>query len=515
MDKAEYIQAVKERFPDKMARLKGGFYQVKNEDGEKVPFCLRPIQEDFLNNRHGFDLVLKARQLGFTTAIQIDMLDDCLFSRNINAGIVAHNKDDAEAFFDDKIKFAYDNLPELLKEHFASEWGAEQDSAKSLKFANGSRIRVGTSLRSGTLQRLHISEYGKVCAKYPEKAREIQTGALNTVHIGHRITIESTAEGQGGHFYDMCQEAQSIVQAGRSLSPIDFKFHFYPWWEDRKYELDPEHAFITSEMEAYFDRLERRDKVELSDGQKAWYVRKRVTQQDDMKLEFPSTSGEAFEAAVEGAYFAKEMEKSRMRGNVCHVPFRDDLPVDTFWDLGIGDKMCIWFFQLDRGRPCMIDYYENHSEGLTHYVEVLSDKPYMYGRHYLPHDGKNRTFVTGEPRDAILYRMMRIPVTVVQRTLDVTADIQTMRSVIPIVKFDIERCQTGLKHLGNYRRKWDDKRGTWLPKPLHNDASNGVDALRTFAVSWQRGIVEDFEHSNYDEEEENYEYEGRNVVTGY
>jgi len=139
----------------------------------------------------------------------------------------------------------------------------------------------------------------------------------------------------------------------------------------------------------------------------------------------------------------------------------------------------------------------------------------MYGRHYLPHDGKNRTFVTGEPRDAILYRMMRIPVTVVQRTLDVTADIQTMRSVIPIVKFDIERCQTGLKHLGNYRRKWDDKRGTWLPKPLHNDASNGVDALRTFAVSWQRGIVEDFEHSNYDEEEENYEYEGRNVVTGY
>lgn len=50
-------------------------------------------------------------------------------------------------------------------------------------------------MRSGTLNYLHISEYGKICAKFPDKAREIRTGALNTIQAGQIAWIESTAEG--------------------------------------------------------------------------------------------------------------------------------------------------------------------------------------------------------------------------------------------------------------------------------------------------------------------------------
>jgi hypothetical protein len=71
-------------------------------------------QEDFIANRHGLDVILKARQRGFTTVIQLDMLDDCLFTSNLSAGVIAHNLKDAKAFFSDKIKFAYDNLPEAV-----------------------------------------------------------------------------------------------------------------------------------------------------------------------------------------------------------------------------------------------------------------------------------------------------------------------------------------------------------------------------------------------------------------
>jgi hypothetical protein len=114
---------------------------------------------------------------------------------------------------------------------------AENDSADSLRFGNGSSIRVGVSLRSGTLQRLHVSEYGKLCAKYPDRAKEVKTGAFNTVHVGQRITVESTAEGRGGGITRWCRLLATWRSKGR-LTALDFKFHFYPWWTDEGYVLD-------------------------------------------------------------------------------------------------------------------------------------------------------------------------------------------------------------------------------------------------------------------------------------
>ena len=172
-------------------------YFIKDKKGKKVRFKPNWAQTILYNNMWYLSIILKARQLGMTTFIQIFMLDRCLFNDNVNAGIVAHNKEDAEAFFDDKIKFAYDNLPVDLKKMV----NATSDTARALKFSNGSRIRVGTSMRSGTYQYIHISEFGKMCAKYPEKAAEVITGTLNTLEPGQMAFIESTAEGPFGVFY--------------------------------------------------------------------------------------------------------------------------------------------------------------------------------------------------------------------------------------------------------------------------------------------------------------------------
>ena len=160
MARADFLEACRTRWPDKMARLRDGFYSVQNESGEQVPFRIRPLQEKFLTEQHGLDILLKARQLGFTTVIQIDYLDDCLFIPNTAAGVIAHNREDAEAFFHNKIRFAYDSLPDEFKDIVS----ATQDSTRAMRFSNGSSIRVGTSLRSGTFQRLHVSEDGKLCA---------------------------------------------------------------------------------------------------------------------------------------------------------------------------------------------------------------------------------------------------------------------------------------------------------------------------------------------------------------
>ncbi|WP_380784003.1 hypothetical protein [Sphingomonas sp. R86520] len=181
-------------------------------------------QEEFILNRWKLDIILKARQRGFTTVIQLDMLDDCLFLADLSAGVIAHNLVDAKAFFRDKIKYAYDHLPATFRKIRA----ADNDSAESLRFNNGSSIRVGTSLRSGTLQRLHVSEFGKLCAKYPERAAEVVSGAFNTVAAGQVITIESTAEGRAGEYHDMVKTARQLQDAGKNSDGLGFQVSLLP-----------------------------------------------------------------------------------------------------------------------------------------------------------------------------------------------------------------------------------------------------------------------------------------------
>ena len=129
-------------------------YYVKNEAGEKVLFKLRWAQRFFLNNIWFLNIILKARQLGFTTVICIYFLDQVLFKENQSAGIIAHTQEDAENIFRNKIMFAWENLPDELK----SSYNIDTSNAKQFKFNNGGSIRVATSMRSDTLQYLLITE---------------------------------------------------------------------------------------------------------------------------------------------------------------------------------------------------------------------------------------------------------------------------------------------------------------------------------------------------------------------
>lgn len=499
-----FIAACSKRWPDKIARLRDGFYTIKDKAGTEIPFRMNEDQEAYILNRHGFDLVLKARQKGFTTVIQLDMLDDCLFIPNTSAGVIAHNLNDAKAFFRDKIKFAYDNLPP----EFRQIVGAEQDSADSLRFTNGSSIRVGTSLRSGTLQRLHISEYGKLCAKFPEKAMEVKSGAFNTVHVGQNIVVESTAEGQDGHFYDLCQAAQKHALEGRELTALDFKFHFAPWWTSPEYVLDAD-VVITDEMAEYF--LSLADKgIKLSREQKAWYVKKAAQQDDAMRREYPSTPEEAFEASIEGAYLAKQMGQVRREGRICRIPVLS-LPVDTFWDLGVNDDMVIWFRQTVGPEHRFIDYYAASGEGLEHYARVLQEKAqergWTYGTHYLPHDGKHRRL--GLNTDSVEQMANSIgirPTYIVPRVANDTAGIEASRRYIRQCWFDEAHTAEGIKCLDNFRKEWDEDRGVWRDKYRHDWASHGYKAFETAARA---------PSAYFDDEDEERERAEPHETTGY
>lgn len=251
-------------------------------DGLVITFKPNRAQRRLIARLHHRNIILKARQLGFTTLIAILWLDTALFSKGpIRCGIVAQDKDTATMIFRDKVKFAYNNLPPVLRERFP----LEKDSAEEILFAhNGASIRVATSYRGGTPHRLHISEFGKICRQYPHKAQEVVTGSLPAVPKSGITVIESTAEGQDGAFYDMTMAAKALDEKGAPLSAKDYRFHFFPWWEAPEYRLPAERVVFTEADNRYFLEVEGKIKRQLDVAQRAWYV---TTRRADFADEAP------------------------------------------------------------------------------------------------------------------------------------------------------------------------------------------------------------------------------------
>ena len=97
-------QATLDRLSDWRWRI-DNLYHITDKNGQKLRFQMNWAQEALFNEMSFQNVILKARQLGFTTFIQIFMLDACLFNSNIRAGTIAHKLDDAKTIFRDKVKY--------------------------------------------------------------------------------------------------------------------------------------------------------------------------------------------------------------------------------------------------------------------------------------------------------------------------------------------------------------------------------------------------------------------------
>jgi hypothetical protein len=453
-------------------------YWIIDKEGNKTLFKMNWAQEELYHGLWYCNIILKARQLGISTFVSLLYLDRCLFNSHVSAGIIAHTKEDAEMLFR-RVKFAYENLaPELQAVRTVN-----MDNARELQFNNGSLLRVGTSMRGSTLQYLHISEYGKICAKYPEKAREIATGSLNTIAAGQYVIIESTAEGRSGAFYEMCKVAQAMQDANQPLSKLDYKFWFFPWWKHPDYSINPDNVPIPQDLRDYFTGLEQNEKITLSKGQKAWYAKKFLTQSLDMKREYPATPTESFATANEGLYYGALMTRARSEGRIRKVYWEEKFPVYTAWDLGFSDSTAIWFFQLCGQEIHLLEYHEDSGKPLTHYIKLVKDKPYSYGKHFVPHDAAACEYSSGLSREEVA-RDNGINFTIVAK-VKVIEGIDAVRNILNRCWFDEEKCAVGIRMIENYKRAWDDKNGCWKDDPVHNEASHGSDAFRYLALSMQ------------------------------
>ena len=188
------------------------------------------------------------------------------------------------------------------------------------------------------------------------------------------------------------------------------------------------------------------------------------------------------DAAIVGAFYRKEMYAAFKEGRITKVPYDPALPVDTDWDLGMVDAMAVVFSQtLRSGEVRIIDYYEAEGEALPHFVKILREKGYTYGKHYPPHDATIKELGSGKSRVQVA-RELGLHFEWPDPNPGVSAGIDAVRLMLPKCWFDEVKTGRLIECLRQYRKTYNARLDTFTGVPVHNWASHGADAMRGLAV---------------------------------
>lgn len=457
-------------------------YWITDKEGNAVKFRPWPEQEKFFENIWYRNVVPKARQRGFSTAVQIMGLDGCIFNANYASAVIAQDDTTATTIFEKKIKFAWDRMPEIVRQMYPTKF----DNKHELSWHHGSSFLVATSTRGSTLQLLHVSEYGQICAKNPQHANEIQEGSFPTVSQHGIIVVESTVESPFGIFADMIRKAEAVKLSGRKLTPRDYRLHFASWWDADEYEVDPDGIPISPKDNAYFWRMEGEIGRSISPRKRAWYVLTRETDfggsDEKMWRQYPTTLKEAFTISSEGLWLSQQIAKMRREGRICPLPVTDGVPVNTFWDL--RDNKVVWFHQQVGPWDHFVDYIEASGEPYNFVVRQMherqAERGYVWGKHYLPHDGNTKADGAEHlktPHD-MLWDLGLRDIEIVPRIHDITVGIDLLRQDMANYRIDEARCAEGIRHLEGYSKSWNERMGIWSESVMPNGHDHATDALR-------------------------------------
>lgn len=469
---------IKTKLASKLWRL-NNLYHIRDKNGALIRMRLNASQLYTLQNfRHNKKIVLKSRQQGITTVAVAKNLDSCIFRPGYSAGIQSYGLDESKKL-QQKAKLMWAEFDPSIKNLLKIELVV--DNQHGMMFSNGSVLKIG-NFRGDTLQSLHVSELAKISRLYPEKARELKTGAFQAIGKDSQITIESTAEGKSGLFYEMWQKAvmkQDVLQrTGGNLSPFDFQPIFLSWMMDADCQLDMK-VPIPPEIKEYFAELTRSG-AEITDKQKWWYAAKYEEIGSDIRQEYPSTPEEAFDKPLQGTYYQHEYKKLQL----VDYTYEPGLLVHSACDLGMNDTFSIGFFQLyPDGQVYLIYEYMDSGRSLEYYRDIYDALAKKFGwRHgcmYVPHDITVRELTTAKTRLQVLKELKFSPIVVKRHKL--IDGIEATRQFLGSVKINKE-CEGIISAIQNYRKAYNDQFGVFLDKPVHDEFSHTADMLRYMAM---------------------------------
>ena len=263
------------------------------------------------------------------------------------------------------------------------------------------------------------------------------------------------------------------------LSTPNGKNHFYDLLQNAKNDTK---NYFSSVLTLEDTKCLGPDHIEL--------LRKEGVPEDFIQQEYYCS----FIRGAQGSYYGKLIQKARDDDRITTLPIIPDKPCHTAWDIGIGDSTAIWIFQQrNNDMYNFINYYENHGEGLEHYIKYLNEfkrvNDIEWGRHFVPHDMGNKEFTSGVDRASTArefgYNMTILP----KKPID--EGIQAVRSIIPLSSFHVEKCAYGIKCLDFYRKKYNDNLKIYYDEPCHDKWSHGADGYRYACVGIKGYGLED------------------------
>lgn len=214
---------------------------------------------------------------------------------------------------------------------------------------------------------------------------------------------------------------------------------------------------------------------------------KRQTTPDQFLQEYECS----FEAAILGAFYGTEMRELADQGRICEVAYDPSLVTYTAWDIGHTDDTSVWWYQVIRGEVHVIDFYSASGESPESMAKIINSKPYHYGRHFLPHDAKAKTFASGgkstiEQLSMLLGGFEMLAIT---PELSLQDGIQAARMTLPNCWFDAVKCKDGIEALRQYEREYDEDKKAFRQTHKHNWASHPADAFRYLSIAWRDEAV--------------------------
>lgn len=284
------------KYPEKLIEM---VFVVVDKNQQTKPFFLNEVQREFIDTlnqaKEDFEkgiiteislLVLKGRQQGFTTLITAYQLACSILNRNFQGFTLADKSDNSEAIFQNKAKFPYSHLPEVMQptEKF--------NNRRQLLFAKiNSSWAVDTATKDVGRSRTVNFFHGSECAFWKDGIASIQA-ALGEAFTKNCIKIyESTANGYNDY--------QKMWDSGVHINC------FYEWWKTSEYRIN----FPSEEIKQKFvkdidqkddwinERLRwLRDEKHLDLEQLYWYYKKYEAYIDKrlIKQEYPCSPKEAF-----------------------------------------------------------------------------------------------------------------------------------------------------------------------------------------------------------------------------
>lgn len=471
----------------KLWRL-NNIYTVIDKSGVPVIFRMNLAQHIVYakSRQHPRIIILKSRQQGISTFWLVSYFDDAIMCSHLHIGLMAQGTDEASTLLE-RVKFLWESLDEDVKGF--SNTSLCKDNAKAFSFTNGSTMFIRVSFRSTTLQRLHVSEFGKIANAYPIRAKEVKTGTLQALAKGNTGVIESTAEGRN-MFQEMWDTAVIAIASGE-MTTKDFYPIFLSWLDDPDCELHVPQV-IDTDTAKYFLDLETETGRKLTNEQKNFWIAQRRELGGDIFQEYPATPKEAFTAAKDGTYYSRAYREHIVQlKRLIPGLYDPNLPIDVYFDMGVDDYTCMGFRQWHNGMYRIVHEYWNNGYDLEHYIDYAIDTGYEIRSFVFPHDIAQRQLVSGRAsggkartrletiRDYIDSKGKYISTHVVAK-MSIEDGIANVRRMLKMLMID-PKCEYIISCLLNYSKEWDEKLRSWKNIPLHDEFSHGADMLKYMA----------------------------------